>query len=209
MDPGRWLAFATASLLIAVLPGPGVANIVGHALNSGRRTAFAAIAGAVAGNVMAFLVSLAGVGTLVRAYPGAFRSIAWGGAAWLVVLGLVGLARSREAVAVSHAAPGAILRGAAFATSIAVSGLNPKSIVFFVAFVPQFIAGDKGYALQAGVLIAKFASVVAMSDAAYALLALRVAGLLRSRSLGVWVRRAGGTVLVVTGLVVAMAGAVP
>lgn len=75
MDPGRWLAFAMASLLIAILPGPGVANIVGHALNSGRKTAFAAIAGAVAGNVSTLLVSLAGVGALIQALPRAFRSI--------------------------------------------------------------------------------------------------------------------------------------
>ena len=203
------MAFATASLLIAVLPGPGVATIVGHALNSGRKTAWAAIAGAVAGNVTTLLVSLAGVGALVRAYPGAFRLIEGGGAAWLVALGLVGLARSRDAEAFFHASPGAISPGAAFVGSIAVSGLNPKSIVFFVAFVPQFMAGDQGYALQAGILTATFASVVAMSDAAYALLALRIAGLLRSRSLGVWVRRAGGAVLVVTGLVAAVAGAVP
>ncbi len=209
MDPGGWLAFAMASLLIAILPGPGVANIVGHALNSGRKTAFAAIAGAVAGNVSTLLVSLAGVGTLVQAFPRAFRSIELAGAAWLVVVGLIGLARSRDADTFSHTGPRAISPGAAFAGSIAVSGLNPKSIVFFVAFVPQFIAGDKGYALQAGVLIATFASVVAMSDAAYALLALRVAGLLRSRSLRVWVRRAGGIVLIVTGLVAAAAGAIP
>ncbi len=209
MDLGRWLAFATASLLIAILPGPGVANIVGHALNSGRKTAFAAIAGAVAGNVSTLLVSLAGVGTLVQAYPRAFRSVEWAGAAWLVVLGLIGLARSRNAGAFSETGPGAIAPGAAFAGSIAVSGLNPKSIVFFVAFVPQFIAGDKNYPLQAAVLIATFASVVAASDTAYALLALRVAGLLRSRPLAVWVRRAGGIVLIVTGLVAAVAGAAP
>ncbi len=63
VQAGIWLTFATASALIAVLPGPGVANIVGCAVNSGHRTAFAVIAGAVAGNLIAMSASLAGAGS--------------------------------------------------------------------------------------------------------------------------------------------------
>ena len=90
-----------------------------------------------------------------------------------------------------------------------MSGLNPKSIAFFVALVPQFIAPDRSYNLQAVVLTATFASVVAISDMAYALLALRVAGLLRSLLMAMSVCRAGGAVLIVTGLIAVVAGAIP
>ena len=83
IDLRHWLAFVAASMLIAILPGPGVANIVGHAVNSGRRTAFAAIAGAVVGNLTAMTLSLAGVGTLLAGYPNAYRLIELAGAAYL------------------------------------------------------------------------------------------------------------------------------
>ena len=208
IDLRHWLAFVAASLLIAILPGPGVANIVGHAVNSGRRTAFAAIVGAVVGNLTAMGLSLAGVGTLLAEYPSAHRLIGLAGAAYLMVLGLVGILRSGgPATAAGHVAPAAIIPPrAAFAGSVAVSALNPKSMVFFVAFAPPFIAADGSYPVQCLVLMATFAGAVAGSDTLYALLALRVARGLRSPAMASRVRRVGGVVLIAAGLVAAMLG---
>jgi len=206
IDISRWLAFLVASLFIGILPGPGVANIVGYALNSGRGTAFAAVAGAVAGNVTTMMVSLAGVGTFLEAYPGAYRLVELAGAVYLVALGLIGILRSRPPATVHDVVRTAIPPRAAFSGSIAVSALNPKSIIFFVAFVPQFIAADRSYVAQASVLVTTFASIVALTDTLYALLALRVAGLLHSPTMSVQVRRVGGVVLLCTGLVAALVG---
>ena len=202
----NWLAFTAASALIAILPGPGVANIVGYAVNSGRRTAFAAIAGAVAGNLLAVTVSLAGAGALLGASPRAYRALELAGAAYLIVLGLIAVLRVPSSAVVANGVVGAAISPhAAFAGSIAVSALNPKSIIFFVAFVPQFISSDGSYPLQASVFLLTFASIVATSDTLYALAALRVAGLLSSPSTATWVRRAGGVVLVGTGFLAAIA----
>ncbi len=206
IDFSHWLTFLAASVLIAVLPGPGVANIVAYAVNSGRRTAFAAIAGAVVGNVVAMLLSLAGVGTLLRAAPRAFRGLALLGSAYLVALGLAGVVRSRRPPGGRRSDRAAIPARVAFAGSTAVSALNPKSILFFVAFVPQFITAGGSYAVQSLALVATFASVVATTDALYALLAVRVAGALQRPGMAVWVRRAGGVVLILTGLVAAIVG---
>ena len=207
IDLRHWLAFVAASLLLAVLPGPGVANIVGHAVNSGRRTAFAAIAGAVVGNLTVMTLSLAGVGTLLAAYPRAYRLVELAGAAYLVALGLIGVLRcGGPATTTGQVAPAAISPRAAFAGSIAVSALNPKSMVFFVAFVPPFIVPDRSYLFQCLILVATFAGVVAGSDTLYALLALRVAGRLRSPRTAMWVRRVGGVVLISIGFMAAMAG---
>ena len=203
IDLNRWLAFLVASLAIAALPGPGVANIVGYAVNSGQRTAFAAIAGAVVGNLVAMLLSLAGAGTLLRADPHAFRGLALLGAAYLVTLGLVGVARSRRPTPVRRVDRAAISPRVAFVGSIAVSALNPKSILFFVAFVPQFITANGNYSRQSLVLVATFASVVAITDTLYALLALGIAGTLQSPETAIWVRRAGGVLLILTGVVAA------
>ncbi len=201
----NWLAFATASALIAVLPGPGVANIVGYAVSSGRRTAFAAIAGAVSGNLVAMTVSLAGAGALLEASPRAYGFLELAGAVYLLVLGLIAVLRNPSSAATNRAARAAIPPGAAFAGSVAVSALNPKSIVFFVAFVPQFISPAGSYLLQAITFLVTFASIVAISDTLYALVALQVAGLLSSSANAAWVRRAGGVVLIATGLLAATA----
>jgi len=206
IDLSRWLAFLMASLFIGILPGPGVANIVGYALNSGRGTAFAAVAGAVAGNVITMMVSLAGVGTVLEAFPRAYRLVELAGAVYLVALGLIGILRSRPPATGHDVVRTAIPPRAAFAGSIAVSALNPKSIIFFIAFVPQFIAADRSYVVQASVLVTTFASIVALTDTLYMLLALRVAGLLHSPTMSVQVRRVGGVVLLCTGLVAALVG---
>lgn len=206
IDLSHWVFFLTASLLIAVLPGPGVANIVGYALNSGQRTAFAAITGAVTGNLIAMLLSLAGMGALLEASPRVYKLAEFAGAAYLVALGLIGISRSRPPATADAGVRAAIPSRVAFVGSIAVSALNPKSIVFFVAFVPQFIASDGSYLAQSLVLAVTFASVVAITDTLYALLALRVAGFLRSPVTAVWVRRAGGLVLLCTGLAAAFVG---
>lgn len=204
IDLNHWMAFAIASLLIAALPGPGVANIVGFAVSSGRATALAAVAGAVTGNVVAMTLSLAGVGALMLAFPRAFRSIELAGAAYLIALGVVGVIRSKEhapATPRTRIAP-----HAAYAASVAVSALNPKSMIFFIAFVPQFIRPDPNYVAQCFVLVATFAAIVAASDTLYALLALRVLEMLRAPKTLAWVRRGGGVILICTGLFAAMVG---
>ena len=89
---------------------------------------------------------------------------------------------------------------------MAVSALNPKSIVFFVAFVPQFISPADSYVLQAITFLITFASIVAVSDTLYALVALQVTGLLSSPRVAAWVRRAGGVVLIATGTLAATTG---
>ena len=205
IDPTHWVAFTAASLLVAILPGPGVANIVGYAVNSGRRTTFAAIAGAVAGNLIAMTLSLAGVGSLLQAFPLAFRLVELAGAAYLVALGLIGILRARRRATPDSLVRPAISPRAAFAGSIAVSALNPKSTIFFMAFVPQFVASAGSYLVQSAVLVATFASIVAFTDTLYALLALRAAGLLHSATVTVWVSRAGGLMLIVIGLTAVLA----
>lgn len=79
MDIHLWLAFATASLVMAVIPGPGVASIVGFAFNSGRKTALASVAGMAVGNAAAISVSLAGAGAVLGASATAFTVLKWQG----------------------------------------------------------------------------------------------------------------------------------
>lgn len=173
MDADRWLAFAAASLLMGIVPGPGVLNIVGTAIAAGRRVALAAVAGLAVGNALAMTLSLAGVGALLAASASAFAVLKWAGAAYLILLGLWTLRKSAAAGPRDAVPP--IGARAAFAGTLAIGTFHPKTIVFFVAFAPQFIRADQPYWAQAALLIATFCLVVATSDAAYALAASRAA----------------------------------
>jgi threonine/homoserine/homoserine lactone efflux protein len=204
MELSTWLAFVLASAAMGLIPGPGVTSIVGYALSSGRRTALASVAGMAVGNVMAMTVSMAGAGAILAASALAFTVLKWAGALYLIGLGLFAILRSGATGADGEAlAP--IAPRAAFWSNVAVGTFHPKTIVFFVAFVPQFIRPDAGYGPQAAILIATFALMVGATDTAYALAASRASGMLRRPRIRIWSKRAGGGVLIAAGVATAAA----
>ena len=205
MHLSTWLAFALAAVAMGLIPGPGVTSIVGYAISSGRRTALASVAGMALGNAVAMTASLAGAGALLAASAMAFAVLKWAGALYLVTLGVLAIARSRSGLGVETAPSAAISARAAFLGNVAVGTFHPKTIVFFVAFAPQFIRPDVNYALQAGILIATFTVVVGATDTAYALAAARAGRLLKNPHATLWSRRAGGGVLIAAGLATAAA----
>jgi threonine/homoserine/homoserine lactone efflux protein len=205
MHPATWLAFALAAAIMGLIPGPGVTSIVGYALSSGRRTALASVAGMALGNLVAMTVSLAGAGALLAASALAFTILKWAGALYLIGLGVLAIARSQRGLATAAASLAPISARTAFLSNVAVGTFHPKTIVFFVAFAPQFIRPDVNYALQAAILIATFTVVVGATDTAYALVAARASHLLRSPHAALWSRRAGGGVLIAAGVATAAA----
>lgn len=183
-----WAAFVAATIVLLAVPGPTVALVVGYAAAGGRRTAWAAVPGVVLGDFIAMTVSLAGAGAVLAASAGLFTVLKLIGAGYLVWLGLQ---RWRMAL---HAGRGAVTRPDAvqagpgrgdhrrriFWNCALVTALNPKSITFFVAFVPQFVDPSRGVAGQFVVLEATFLVLAGMSIATYAV----AVGALRSRAVG-------------------------
>jgi threonine/homoserine/homoserine lactone efflux protein len=203
MDWTLWAGFVAASLIVGLLPGPGVTSIVGYALTAGLRTALASVFGATVGNATAMTLSLVGVGVLVERWPAAFLAIKWIGAAYLIGIGLYAIVTARAAAPGEAAAGNEVRPPAAFWGTVAVTALNPKTIIFFVAFTPQFISAAYGYWTQAGVLLLTFCVVVTLSDGFYAVAASWAAGFLKGPSVQLWSKRVGGVVLIVAGLVTA------
>ncbi len=202
MDLSLWIAFAAASLVIALVPGPGVASIVGFALSSGRRTALASVGGMAVGNATAMTASLAGAGAILTSSAIAFTILKWLGAAYLVAIGLLAILRSGGERA--EAAPRRpIAPRTAFLTNVAVGTFHPKTILFFVAFAAQFIRPDAPYLPQAAILVATFTGIAAVTDTLYALTAARASALLRRDAPRRWAQRAGGGVLVAAGVATA------
>jgi len=161
-------AFALASLVLAATPGPGVVYIVTRTLAQGRRAGLASIAGVALGNLgNATVASLA------------FTLVKFAGAAYLVWLGIQAL-RAREPRAVAPAAPPQAPRhGRILRDGVMVALLNPKTALFFAAFLPQFIDPAGSAALQSMLFGAAFVSIAACSDTGYVLAAAAVAPALR------------------------------
>jgi threonine/homoserine/homoserine lactone efflux protein len=204
MELERWLPFAAAALLLAILPGPGVASIVGFAFSSGRRAALASVAGMATGNLIAVVASLAGAGAVMAASATAFAIFKWIGAGYLIAVGVLAILRSGRAGDLeTERRP--VSPSAAFLTNVAVGGLHPKTILFFVAFASQFIRADRPYLPQAAILGATFVLTALITDTGYALAASHAEGLVRHPAARRWTERVGGGVILAAGAALAIA----
>ena len=198
-----WLAFAAASTLLILIPGPTVLLVLSYALSQGRRVALAMAAGVALGDLIAMTASLAGLGALVLASATLFTLLKWIGAAYLIYLGITLLRASGAAsfAELSPTKPLSASKVAAHATT--VTALNPKSIAFFIAFVPQFITPDVALIPQFGILIATFVGIAGANALTYALLANKMRARLKNPSILQWLTRSGGIALVAMGLTTA------
>ncbi|MGO4761202.1 LysE family transporter [Cupriavidus sp. 2KB_3] len=198
----HWLAFALTSLVLLIIPGPTILLVIGDALAHRGRSAFATVAGVAAGDLTAFTLSMAGLGAVLAASATLFTALKWAGAAYLVYLGVQALRSASRASALDVPAQ-AGSAGQRFAKAWLVTALNPKSIVFFVAFVPQFLDAHQAFWPQAAVLIPTFVVLASANAMVYALLARSLAGRLTTRRAQSNVQRAGGITLIGAGALIA------
>lgn len=126
-------AFLIASTLLILSPGPGTLAILGSATGS-RRAGFAALAGTSTGDAILMAAAAIGAAALLATNPLAFNLLKYGGGAYLVWLGIKSLRAREQGFAITAPA-----EGDAYRRSLLVTLLNPKAIVFFMAFFPQFV----------------------------------------------------------------------
>jgi threonine/homoserine/homoserine lactone efflux protein len=174
------IAFLGVSLILAVVPGPGVAYIVARSVTAGRRTGLVSVAGVAAGNLGNAVAASLGLAAILAVSSTAFLALKYAGAAYLVWLGLRALRRDVVASVpesgMHRIRPRHVLRD-----GFLVALLNPKTMLFFGSFLPQFMAADAASPAQGILLGALFVAVAAVTDTAYALAAAAVAPLLRGR----------------------------
>jgi threonine/homoserine/homoserine lactone efflux protein len=197
-----WLAFAAASIVLLLIPGPTVLLVISYALSHGRRVALATVAGVALGDFTAMTASMLGVGALLAASAALFTALKWLGAAYLVWLGIkLWRAPVGEAglVAAAEARPQRI-----FAHAWLVTALNPKSIVFFVAFLPQFLVADAPLAPQMAVFEATFLALAVANAFAYGWLAASARRAIRRPVVQRAVNRTGGALLIGAGALTAI-----
>ena len=191
-----WLAFALASLIAVMIPGPVVVFILGRSLGGGWRAALPTVGGVALGDAVALTASLAGLGALLAASAAAFTVAKWLGAAYLVWLGIK-LWRAPVGEAVALPARNA------FRYAFLVTVLNPKSIAFFVAFVPQFLNPDSAFLPQAALVLVTFVGLGALNALGYALLAGTLSDAVKRPAIRRGFNRLGGGMLIGAGLATA------
>jgi len=197
-----WLAFVAAASIMLIIPGPTITLVVSYALGEGRRAALATVVGVALGDFTALVVSLVGLGAVLAASATLFTILKWIGAAYLVYLG-IRLWRSDPA-ADGPMAKTARSQGAMLGHAFTVTALNPKGMVFFAAFLPQFIRTDAPVAPQLAILGATFLILATLNAAGYALLAGRLRETIRRPTVLKAVNRVGGGVLVGAGIAIAL-----
>ena len=163
------VAFLIATLVLAVTPGPGVVFIVTRTLAQGRAAGLASVAGVALGNGANAVGASIGLAALFAASSMAFTVVRWAGAAYLVWLGIQAL-RQPAARANGQPLPPSNPRRL-FRDGFFVALLNPKTTLFFAAFIPQFLHLEGSQAAQALTLSLLFVAIAAVTDSGYALLA--------------------------------------
>lgn len=201
MSLAHWLPFALASAIVVLIPGPTVILVVSYALGHGRRYALATTAGVALGDLTSMTASMFGLGALLAASAAAFTIVKWIGALYLVYLG-VKLWRAPIATGdTPQVSETRTLR--VIAHAYAVTALNPKSIVFFVAFVPQFMDLHAPVWPQVAILEATFIVLATLNAFGYALLASGARRAIRNPSVQRAVNRTGGSLLMGAGVLAA------
>ncbi|HEV7317501.1 MAG TPA: LysE family translocator [Ensifer sp.] len=200
----HWFAFAAASAVLLAIPGPTILLVISYALGHGRKTAGATVAGVALGDFTAMTASMLGLGALLATSAAIFTVLKWVGAAYLIWLGIK-LWRAPVSAGgdtdVETAAGERPLR--IFFHTYAVTALNPKSIVFFVAFLPQFLDLSQPLFAQMAIFELTFLTLAILNASLYAALATAARSTISKPNIRRIVNRAGGSMLIGAGLLTA------
>ncbi|MFC7595784.1 LysE family translocator [Terrabacter sp. GCM10028922] len=169
----QWVAFLVASILFIQVPGPSLLFTIGRALTVGRRDALLSVVGNGIGVTVQVLLVAVGLGAVVAASATAYTVIKVAGAAYVIWLGIQAIRHRREAREALEKQVSAA-RGHALRIGLVVGLTNPKTILFFVAFLPQFVDARAGHVgVQMALLGLVFGVMAICSDSVWALLAAR------------------------------------
>jgi threonine/homoserine/homoserine lactone efflux protein len=202
------LIFVSTAALLLAIPGPAIFYIVGRSIGQGRNAGLVSALGIGVGTLIHTAAAAVGLSALLVSSAAAFSVVKYLGAAYLVYLGVQRL-RSKESLAATPAADALrVTLARVFTQGIVVNVLNPKTALFFFAFLPQFIEPARGHVatqiLSLGVL---FAVMGTTSDSLWALFSGSVAGWLRGNQR--WMRNeryVSGGILISLGVATAFAG---
>lgn len=194
-----WLAFVAASVVLLVIPGPTILSVISYSMAYGRRANVPLVAAVALGDSTALAVSLLGLGALLSASAFWFTVVKTIGGLYLLYLG-IRLLRAGAAPGTIAKPPAPASRWRLFLNTYAVTALNPKGIVFFVAFLPQFVRAGESAGRQLWVLAITFVVLAALNATLYAIFAAAASRALATPRAQRYFHIAGGSLLSAAGV---------
>ena len=193
-----WLAYVAATAVLLIIPGPTILTVISYSMAQGKRARLPLVAAVALGDSTALMLSLLGLGTLLAASAFWFTVVKVVGGLYLLFLGIRMLrAGVSPAQVLKPSAPESMWR--LFGNTWLVTALNPKGIVFFVAFLPQFINRHADINHQLWVLAITFVVMATINATLYAVFAATAASFLASRRAQQGFNLAGGSLLSIAG----------
>ncbi|MGB0849559.1 MAG: LysE family translocator [Thiolinea sp.] len=197
-----WLAFVAASTVLLIIPGPTILTVISYSISHGYRAKIPLIIAVALGDSTALALSLLGLGALLAKSVFWFQVIKWAGGLYLIYLGIK-LFRSGLASGTSpdiNKNPKPASGRKLFADTYLVTALNPKGMVFFLAFLPQFVDTSTAAAPQLWILASTFVALATLNASIYALFAGKASELLASPQTQRRFNLAGGSLLTIAGI---------
>ena len=199
MDWTNFSIFVMAAVAVAAAPGPTVLQILSHSVSGDPRRPASLIAGSICANTLMVLATVLGLSALILASQTAFTVLRWVGAGYLMFLGIQYWRARSTAMAIGGVAPAKPYR-ALFVQAALTSVTNPKGLVFYVAFLPQFVTPGPGSHLQLALLGATYVGICVVVDTGYAMAGRSAARLFASPRAVRWKDRITGVALIGAGL---------
>ena len=202
MSFDHWLAFTLASAILCIIPGPTVLLVISHALGHGKKSAVATTAGVALGDLTAMTASLLGLGAILATSASLFTILKWLGAGYLIFMGI----KLWRAPVIGMSADGVFAEQETKSLRIllhtyVVTALNPKGIIFFVAFLPQFLDLTQPLLPQMVIFEITFLVIATINVSSYALLANLARRTIRKPVVQQTINRLGGSLLIAAGFI--------
>ena len=194
----NWLAYTFVTATFLLIPGPTILLVISYSLIRGRQAVFALLLGVGMGDIVAIILSFIGVGLLLQTVTIAFQFLKWIGAAYLIWLGIRMWRSASESMELSAITDNKVWH-AIMANAFVITALNPKSIVFFLAFLPQFINSEKPFITQSLILGSTFLILAIISVLFYSMLASFTGQQMQLSLIHRWTNRIGGSLLIGAG----------
>ena len=198
----NWLAYTFVTATFLLIPGPTILLVISYSLIRGRQAVFALLLGVGLGDIVAMILSFIGVGLLLQTVTIAFQFLKWIGAAYLIWLGIRMWRSASESMELSAITDNKVWH-AIMANAFVITALNPKSIVFFLAFLPQFINSEKPFITQSLILGSTFLMLAIISVLFYSMLATFAGQQMQLSLIHRWTNRIGGSLLIGAGGMIA------
>lgn len=202
MELHVYLAFVIATAIMISLPGPSVLLTIAHSISFGWKSALSTVAGETMGIAVQLAIAAIGLTSLLNGVAEAFEWIRWGGAAYLVYLGIKQWRSAGEPLKIETSS---VSRTNLFVQGLIVTIPNPKSLIFIAAFLPQFIDTTRPLGLQFIFIVPTFLVITFTVTSIWALAAGKARGFLQSQKAFKSVLRTAGGLMIIAGVGLALA----